>query len=182
MIVAVNQEGISNVLHSLKYINRRIAKPAVFLILVMTLLLLQVSFPVSFVDAQNTNVTPMVSAGSWHSLALKKDGTVWAWGSGSSGVLGVGDIDNRPSPVQVSNLTGFKAVSAGHNHSLALKEDGTVWAWGNNWYGQLGDGTGGSVGDYSVLPVKVSGLADVQAVSAGHQYSLALKKDDTVFP
>ena len=88
-----------------------------------------------------------VAAGYYHSLALKNDGTVWAWGANGSGQLGDGTTTDRLTPVQVVGpggsgwFTDVQAVAAGLHHSLALKTDGTVWAWGANWYGQLGDGT-----------------------------------------
>ena len=91
-----------------------------------------------------------ISAGNEHSLALKPDGTVWAWGNNGGGALGDGTTTERHSPVQVlagacsgcgTFLTGIIAVSAGAGHSLALKSDGTVWAWGYNAEGQLGNNT-----------------------------------------
>src|SRR6185436_7579276 len=85
-----------------------------------------------------TGVTAIAS-GAYHSLALKSDGTVWAWGYNYYGTLGDGTTTTRSTPVQVSGLTGVIAVSAGTLHSLALKSDGTVWAWGYNGFGELGD-------------------------------------------
>lgn len=82
-----------------------------------------------------------VAAGQNHSLALKSDGTVWAWGSNGYGQLGTGNTTNSAVPVQVSGLSGVKAIAAGANHSLALKNDGTAWAWGGNSYGQMGLGS-----------------------------------------
>ena len=88
-----------------------------------------------------------VAGGSSHSLALKNDGTVWAWGNNTNGQLGDNSETQRLVPVKVAgqggsgDLTNVKAIAAGSSHSLALKNDGTVWAWGNNMYGQLGDGT-----------------------------------------
>ena len=91
--------------------------------------------PEPFVDAR------AVAAGRSHSLALKSDGTVWAWGEGSSGEIGDGDFQSRPSPVPVSLPGEMILVSAGGHHNLALGTDGTVWAWGANDDGQIGDGT-----------------------------------------
>src|SRR5262249_38667691 len=79
-----------------------------------------------------------VAAGDHHSLALKADGTVVAWGGNELGQLGDGSTTNRPSPVAVPGLTNVAQVAAGFDHSLALKGDGTVLAWGNNTDGQLG--------------------------------------------
>ena len=78
-----------------------------------------------------TGVVAMAAGGD-HSLALKSDGTVWAWGDNYYGQLGDGTTTNQPSPVQVPGLTGVIAVAAGYSHSLAVKNDGTVWAWGYN--------------------------------------------------
>lgn len=65
-----------------------------------------------------------------HSLALARDGTVWAWGYNRSGQLGDGTTDIRRTPVQVSGLTDVIAIAASWAYSLAMKADGTVWAWG----------------------------------------------------
>lgn len=81
-----------------------------------------------------------VAAGSGHSLALKSDGTVWAWGANDFGELGDGTRTDRSTPVQIIGLKGLKALAAGPVHSLGLSADGTVWAWGQNEFGQLGDG------------------------------------------
>jgi alpha-tubulin suppressor-like RCC1 family protein len=108
-------------------------------------------------------VTPMIAASTYHSLALKSDGTVMAWGYNSSGELGDGTTMQRTSPVAVTGLNGVVAVAAGGGHSLALKSDGTVMAWGHNDYGQLGDSTTTNRSS----PVAVAGLAGVLAVAAG---------------
>ena len=75
-----------------------------------------------------------IAAGGHHSLAVKSDGTVWAWGCNDYGQLGDGTTTNRLTPVQTSGLAGvgFTAIAAGGAHSLAVKSDGTVWAWGWN--------------------------------------------------
>ncbi|WP_085053197.1 InlB B-repeat-containing protein, partial [Candidatus Magnetominusculus xianensis] len=129
-----------------------------------------------------------IVAGELHSMALKNDGTVWAWGSNLHGQLGndqFGVAQNTSTadstiPVQVSGLTGVTAIAAGTVHSLALKSDGTVWAWGYNHWGQLGNGTYG-VGTNTDTPVQVSGLTGVIAIAGGTYHSLALRGDGTVW-
>ena len=80
-----------------------------------------------------------IAAGGDHTLALRPDGSLWAWGNNSSGQLGNGSTMFRNSAVLVGD--GYKAMAAGKAHSLGLKTDGTLWAWGqNSAYGQLGDG------------------------------------------
>ncbi|MGI6098682.1 MAG: PEGA domain-containing protein [Kiritimatiellia bacterium] len=95
-----------------------------------------------------------VAVGGGHSLALKADGTVVAWGWN---VYGQCDVP--------AGLADVVAVEGGTYHSLALKADGTVIAWGANWDGQCD------------VP---AGLEDVGAVAAGEYHSLALKADGTV--
>ncbi|WNG19042.1 hypothetical protein F0U63_33420 [Cystobacter fuscus] len=82
-----------------------------------------------------------VIAGATHSLALRSDGTVWAWGNNDNGQLGDGTTTHRLSPVQVPGLTGVVALAAGNSYSMAMLSDGTVRTWGNNNHGQLGNGT-----------------------------------------
>ncbi|WP_146058915.1 RCC1 domain-containing protein [Actinomadura rubteroloni] len=111
-----------------------------------------------------------------HSLAVKADGTVWAWGSNSSGQLGDGTTTSRTTPAQVPGLNGVVAVAAGSNCSLALKADGTVWGWGSNAAGQLGDGTT----TQRLTPVQASGLTGVKAIAARSNHALAVLSDGTV--
>jgi alpha-tubulin suppressor-like RCC1 family protein len=119
----------------------------------------------------------VLAGGTSHSLALKGDGTVWAWGLNTNGQLGDGTTTQRKAPVQVSGLAGVVTVAAGANHSLAVLSDGTVKAWGLNGSGQLGDNTT----IQKASPVTVSNLTDVGAVAAGASHSLALKNDGTVW-
>ncbi len=118
-----------------------------------------------------------IAAGDQHSLAIRSDGTVWAWGRNNYGRLGDGTTTHRLTPVQVVGLTEVVAIAAGFDHSLAVRQDGTVWAWGHNHKGQLGDGTTTS----SYTPKQVPGLTGITAVSAGYWWSLALKADGTVY-
>jgi alpha-tubulin suppressor-like RCC1 family protein len=130
-----------------------------------------------------------VIGGGYHSMALMSDGTVYAWGANVEGQLGVHSKDDSCIPLQVHGpgdvgyLTGITRLAAGHEHSLAVKEDGSLWAWGRNWYGQLGIHSN----DDHTIPYQVHGpgdvgyLTDVVDVAAGHNHSLALKSDGTVY-
>jgi alpha-tubulin suppressor-like RCC1 family protein len=113
-----------------------------------------------------------IAGGSSHSLALKSDGSVWAWGYNNSGSLGNGssDFSAHSTPAAVSGLTGVVAIAAG-DQSLALKSDGSVWAWGDNFYGELGDGTTTQRNS----PVASGLTSGVAAINAGEYNSLALK-------
>jgi alpha-tubulin suppressor-like RCC1 family protein len=119
-----------------------------------------------------------IAAGSNHTIALKNDGTVWAWGQNAHGQLGDGTTATRTSPVQVQSLEGVTAIAAHDNHTLALRSDGTVWAWGDNGRDQLGDGT---LVSHSSVPVQVQGLDGVTAIAASWGHSLALADDGSVW-
>ncbi|MBI4945909.1 MAG: T9SS type A sorting domain-containing protein [Bacteroidetes bacterium] len=140
-----------------------------------------------------------VSAGYGFSVALKNDGTVWAWGYNANGQLGDGTTTTpRTSPVQVvtgasgcaTYLCSIAAVDAGTGgpsaHVLALKNDGTVWAWGGNGNGELGDGTTTTP---RTSPVQVvagaSGcatyLCGITSINTGGLFSGAVKSDSTLW-
>ena len=121
-----------------------------------------------------TGVVGVAVSGS-SSLAVKSDGTLWAWGFNGNGQLGDGTTTDRLTPKQVPNLTGVVAVAAGDSYVLAVKSDGTLWTWGKNDYGQLGDGTKTD----RLTPKQV--LTGVVAVAAGHKHSLAVKSDGTLW-
>ncbi len=115
-----------------------------------------------------------ISAGYEHSLALKSDGTVLAWGSDDSGQLGDGgSFISSSTPVAVSSVaSGIVAISAGRSHSLALKADGTLLQWGLR--------QAGSFANADPAPLPVPNTTGIIAISAGGFHSLALKTDGTV--
>jgi alpha-tubulin suppressor-like RCC1 family protein len=81
-----------------------------------------------------------VSAGNDHSLGLRTNGTLWAWGCNGYGRLGDNTTINRSSPVSVvGGFTDWCQLSAGGSRSLGVRTNGTVWAWGANFQGLLGD-------------------------------------------
>ncbi|MFC4808170.1 fibronectin type III domain-containing protein [Paenibacillus sp. GCM10023250] len=119
-----------------------------------------------------------IAAGQLHNLALKSDGTVWAWGWNGSGQLGDGSTTTRPTPVQVNGLGSVSAIGAGSSHSLAVRSDGTVWAWGHNYSGALGDG---STNNHS-SPAQVAGLDSAASVATDDgAHSVAVRSDGTVW-
>jgi alpha-tubulin suppressor-like RCC1 family protein len=122
-------------------------------------------------------VSPSIAGGSIHTIALKDDGTLWAWGYNGMGQLGDGTTTDSTTPVQVSTLSNVVAITAGEYHTLAVKADGTLWAWGSNYYGQLGDGTT----TRRTSPVQVSNLSNVIAIAGGGDHTLAVKADGTLW-
>jgi large repetitive protein len=116
-----------------------------------------------------------IAAGEDHCLALRRDGTVWAWGSNVDGQLGDGTTTFSEFPIRVPALTGVTAIAAGSSHSLALAHDGNLWAWGSNGAGQL---LVGRIASTSV-PLRVPALKGVIAIFGGGDRSVALKDDGT---
>jgi alpha-tubulin suppressor-like RCC1 family protein len=124
-----------------------------------------------------TSVTA-IGAGWSHTLAVKSDGTVWAWGLNGNGQLGDSSTTQRASPVQMGgSIATAVAVTGGQMHSLVLLSGGTVRAAGNNFYGQLGDG--GTTQRTS--PVTVTGLTNVASIAVGQLSSYARKTDGSVW-
>jgi alpha-tubulin suppressor-like RCC1 family protein len=137
------------------------------------------------VETYNLDNVKAISAGCNHNLALKENGTVWAWGDNEYGQLGngfSGPGQYYNAPVKVASLgTGVKAVAAGRDFSLALVKDGTVRSWGRNTDGQLGNGDP-LPGANKTTPVKVANLSGVKAIATDGfaRHALALKQDGTV--
>jgi hypothetical protein len=115
-----------------------------------------------------------VSAGYYYTLAIKEDGSLWAWGYNFYGQLGDGKTYNRSlEPVKI--MDNVVSISAGHEYSMAIKEDGSLWTWGKNINGQLGDGTTESKSS----PVKI--MDQVIRISAGEDHSKAIKQDSSLW-
>ncbi|MFO1374834.1 MAG: hypothetical protein U1E99_09690 [Agitococcus sp.] len=131
-----------------------------------------------------------LALGSNFAIGVKEDGTVWSWGSGSKGELGMGKKENREIPQAIPNMTDFVEVAAGSEHVLALRKDGTVWSWGNNEKGALGykeEGVPWGIppkiyfDPYQLTPKQLPELKDVVSIAAGSNYSLALDKEGRVW-
>jgi hypothetical protein len=116
-----------------------------------------------------TNWTSNIT-GSYWTLAIKTDGTLWSWGYNGTGGLALGNTTWYSSPKQVGSLTTWSSVSNSQSHSLAIKTDGTFWSWGNNGSGQGGLG---NTTDYS-SPKQVGSSTTWLAAAAGPYISTGL--------
>ena len=118
-----------------------------------------------------------ISAGVLHTIALKTDGSLWAWGYNGVGELGDGTNVDRNTPVRIGSETNWSAISAGEFRTIALKTDGSIWAWGSNYNGELGNGTN-SVRN---TPAQIGSETNWSAISAGLYHTIALKTDGSLW-
>ena len=118
-------------------------------------------------------------AGSWHSLFLKGDGSLWGMGYNPFGQLGDGTTNNvnRPEQIMAGNVTAFSAAK----HTLIIKDDGSLWVTGLNTSGQLGLGFYSPYTNYGISQPEQIVAGNVTAVAAGLSFSLFLKSDGSLW-
>ena len=131
-----------------------------------------------------------ITAGGFHNLFLKSDGSLWGMGYNAWGQLGDGGISSQNSPEQVlaSNVT---TIAGGGFHSLFLKSDNSLWAMGLNNCGQLGDN---AIIDTTIWPEQAMIWLEqiviwpeqivtnsVVAIAGGEYHSLFLKSDGSLW-
>ncbi len=118
-----------------------------------------------------------ISAGVTHVLAIKGDGTLWAWGGNANGQLGNGTTTDKKIPTQIGTASNWASISAGNNYSMAIKTDGTLWAWGYNVDGQLGNGTTTN----KTQPTQIGTATNWASVATGEGHTVAIKTDSTLW-
>ena len=136
-----------------------------------------------------TPVTTFAGGNNWkqasvntnQTAAIKTDGTLWTWGSGSNGQLGNGaTTGNISTPVTTfAGGTNWKQVSCGDTYTVAIKTDGTLWTWGNGVNGVLGNGA--ITGNISTPVTTFAGGTNWKQVSAGSVHTAAIKTDGTLW-
>ncbi len=120
-----------------------------------------------------------IAAGSSYSLALKADGTVWAWGNNSDGVFGSERGSNVPQ--QIPGLSSVVGIDVGRSYSAyAIDASGNAYGWGYNGYANLGTGPVASRDDV-LAPQRIAGLADIIDLRAGGVSAAALSRSGKVY-
>jgi len=120
-----------------------------------------------------------VSAGEEFTVAIRTNGTLWAWGLNYSGQLGDGTYENRSSPVLVTGENSWSQVSAGTAFTLAITTNNRLWGWGSNDWGQLGINY---ETESEPVPVQVvGGFTDWCQVSAGDDHAAAIRTNGTLW-
>lgn len=98
----------------------------------------------------NAQCWQSISAGNNHILAVKNDGTLWAWGSNNYGKCGPSFQNYTNTPTQVGSENNWLKASPAIYHSMALKTNGNIHGWGFNNFGNIGIGTSGL--NNSIIP------------------------------
>ena len=124
-----------------------------------------------------------VSSGSYHTVGLLSDGTLWSFGNNYHGQLGIGlsGYTARSSPVSViGGFTDWESVSCGGNHTVGIRSNGTLWSFGYNYDGQLGIGLSGYYSRSSPVSV-VGGFTDWESVSSGRAHTVGIRSNGTLW-
>ena len=118
-----------------------------------------------------------IAAGDDHTVALKAEGGLWAWGHNGYGQLGDATITDRYAPtLEATEATNLSAIATGKDHTVALKCDGTFWAWGYKSYRQIGDR---NTDDKTPAQESTEG-ANWSTIVAGYYHTFAIKSDGTL--
>lgn len=131
-----------------------------------------------------TNVKEFVLTDTYYA-AIKNDGTLWMWGCGTNGELGIGDCElNNFSPRQVNIPKRVKKVilsNKGWNKTAAITEDGDLYMWGDNSAYGLGIGENSDNSKSYNTPQKVNGISDVSDVSICGSTTTAITSSGKVY-
>jgi len=128
------------------------------------------------VQVQAGTTWATVAAGGVHTVGIRTDGSLWAWGNNGQGRLGDGTTTLRNAPVRIGTANDWVSVDASATHSVGIREGGTLWAWGNNANGRLGDSTTTN----RTAPVQIwAGTTWTSVSAAGH--TVAIMENGTLW-
>jgi len=123
-----------------------------------------------------------VSCGYFHTLAIKKNGTLWGWGRNNEGQLGfkpeyyASKFVNTPKQIGISEY--WKSASCGAYHSFGIKTNDTVLGWGANTFTQLGIPSTNNMVD---IPTRLSVDIGWKSIICGPFTSFGIKNVNTLW-
>ena len=122
------------------------------------------------------------SAGQMHTVAVRSDGSLWAWGNNHFGQLGDGTTTDRHAPARIGNEYNWAAVSTSTVGTMAIKIDGSLWGWGADSFGSLGYGRleDGRFATHHT-PVRIGSEYNWAAVSIGNGFTVAIRTDGSLW-
>lgn len=122
-----------------------------------------------------------VTASSKHTCAKKLDGSIWCWGNGQHGQLGVGYLPGYESldPTEITAPAGgWLDISSYNLHTCGIKNDGSAYCWGYGPQGQIGNGV---TSNHKESPTTVSGSLSYQDIDTGGLFSCAINSSDVLY-
>ena len=138
--------------------------------------------------AEEFSTQPMISSGSTWNLALKSDGTVWAWGLNEYGVIANGTVKYAQFPTQIKGLKDIVQVNAKSDFGMALDNTGKVWVWGKEYNNEEEtdkshkmDNSNAIFTSKDATPKLISDISDVKEIDGYGNTAIAVKKDGTVW-
>lgn len=140
------------------------------------------------VFAEEFSTQPMISSGSTWNLALKSDGTVWAWGLNEYGVIANGTVKYAQFPTQIKGLNDIVQVNAKSDFGMAIDNTGKVWVWGKEYNNEEEtdkshkmDNSNAIFTSKDATPKVISDISDVKEIDGYGNTAIAVKKDGTVW-
>ncbi len=123
------------------------------------------------VEVPRATAAAHLTAGLFHTCAVRVSGEIWCWGFNTAGQLGDGTDVSRESPVRVAGIDDAILVRGGREHTCALRHGAAISCWGSNLAEQLG----GATTDFrSTRPATLPSLGDVVDLAAGGGHTCAL--------
>lgn len=120
-----------------------------------------------------------VSASFTHVVALKNDGSLWAWGQNNWGQLGDGTTTNRAEPVRAGSDNDWVSAVAGPSHTLAIKKDGSLWEWGFGKRVRSEHGTPNK--ELGTVPERIGNATNWFSVSRNQVYCVGIQSDGSLW-
>lgn len=126
----------------------------------------------------NAQCWQSVQCGNYHTVGIKTDGTVWAWGANFNGQLGDGTLVDKHYPIEVSGISDMRSLFVGYYTNFMIKNDGSLWAWGSSAYGIFGNG---SIASSRTSPLQIGNSYNWKSIASESFHTIGLKEDGSLW-